>query len=173
MSTRVTSASPSTSPSALTSAFTEAMSRLASGVAVVSTRRDDGAPCGLLVSSLCSYSARPPSVLVSIARDARSCQVLADGAEFGVHLLGRGDEALAAVFAGRGEDKFAEAAWSWDGPVPRIAGTCAYLRCAPSAAFGHGDHVVVIGEVVRCDLGGDDPLVYYRRSLGWRLAGEP
>ena len=37
--------------------FREAMTHLASGVAVITARRDDGHPCGLAATSVASYSA--------------------------------------------------------------------------------------------------------------------
>ena len=46
--------------------FREAMAHLASGVTVITTRRPDGLPCGIAATSLVSYSARPPSLLVSV-----------------------------------------------------------------------------------------------------------
>lgn len=163
----------------LAAVFTESMAHLASAVAVVTARQDDGAPCGLLVSSVCSYSVAPPSVLLTVAESARAYPAFAAGAPFGVHVLSGTDSRTAEVFARRGADKFSAVRWSWDGPVPRLAEVPCYLRCVSAAVFPHGDHAVVIGEVVRCawDAGrGREPLVYYRRRLGWQLgapADEP
>ncbi len=149
--------------------FTEAMARLASGVAVVTSRQPGGAPCGLLVSSICSYSVRPPSVLVSIGQQSRSYRALLGQSEFGVHLLGSGDGPVARVFAGRCDDKFAGLGWGWDGPVPRLDGVPVYLRCVRRRVFEHGDHAIVIGEVADGEISHGEPLVYYRRALDWRL----
>ncbi|MFD6109967.1 flavin reductase family protein [Streptomyces yangpuensis] len=155
------------------SAFTEAMSRLVSGVAVVSARRGDGRPSGLLVSSVCSYSAAPPSVLVALARTSRTCREITAGpdAYFGVHLLARSHAALARTFAGSSRDKFADVLWDWDGTVPRLAGVPVYAKCRAGAVLPHGDHVIVVGEVVGCTVAEDDPLVYFRRRLDWSLGG--
>lgn len=157
----------------LVAAFTEGMAHLASAVAVVTARQEDGSPCGLLVSSVCSYSVAPPSVLLTVAASARAYPAFAAGAPFGVHVLSGADTRTAEVFARKGADRFAAVPWSWDGQVPRLADVPWYLRCVSAAVFPHGDHAVVIGEVVRCerDAGsGREPLVYYRRRLGWRLA---
>jgi flavin reductase (DIM6/NTAB) family NADH-FMN oxidoreductase RutF len=154
----------------LGSAFTEAMSRLVSGVAVVCARQPDGAPCGLLVSSICSYSVRPPSILVAIAQTSRTYRALTSATEFGAHLLGSGDAGLAAAFAGRGDDKFAGLAWAWDGAVPRLLNVPIYLRCAAQRFFFHGDHAILIGEVTGCCAEPGEPLVYFRRRLDWELA---
>lgn len=73
--------------------FRDAMAALASGVAVVTARRADGSPAGLLATSIAAYSAEPPSILLSIAHSSRSHPTLVEHAErFGVHLLGRDQE---------------------------------------------------------------------------------
>ena len=149
--------------------FTEAMSRLVSGLAVVTTRQASGRPCGLLVSSICSYSVDPPSVLVVVDHASRCRDSLARCVEFGVHVLGRGEERTARTFASRGADKFADVGWEWDGTVPRLCEAPIYLRCNTSAVFEHGDHTVLIGEVARTEVAEAEPLVCYRRQFDWRL----
>ncbi|SDF42631.1 flavin reductase ActVB [Lentzea fradiae] len=151
--------------------FTDAMSRLVSGLAVVTTRQDNGTPCGLLVSSICSYSVNPPSVLVVVDHASRCHEPLRRSTEFGVHLLGIAQERTARTFASRGADKFADVAWEWDGSVPRLCPAPIYLRCTTTALFGHGDHTVLIGEVTRTEVEDAEPLVFYRRLLDWRLRG--
>lgn len=150
--------------------FTEAMSRLVSGLAVVTTRQATGQPCGLLVSSICSYSVDPPSVLVVVDHASRCRLPLARCGEFGVHVLGRGDERTARTFASRGADKFADVGWTWDGVVPRLGDAPIYLRCTTSAVFDHGDHTVLIGEVARTELTEAEPLVCHRRLFDWWLS---
>ena len=149
--------------------FREAMAGLCSGVAVVTARRDDGNPCGLVATSVSSFSARPPSVLVSVDHSSRCHRALVDGDTFGVHLLAADQEPLAHVFAGRGDDKFAGVDWSWDDGVARLAGSLAYLRCRRSALFELYDHSILIGDVIggRHDPG--DPLVYLDRRMDWRI----
>ncbi|MDX6495893.1 MAG: hypothetical protein QOE17_1879 [Gaiellales bacterium] len=147
------------------------MASLASGVAVLTARTPEGAPCGLVATSVASYSASPPSVLVSIAHTSRCHEALADGADFGVHLLAAGQEPLARVFADPlAEDKFETVEWAWHGRVPAIAGTVAYLRCARSARFDLYDHTILVGDVEEGRHDGGEPLVYLERHMGWRLA---
>ena len=83
--------------------FREAMAELCSGVAVVTGRTPQGDPCGLVATSVSSFSAQPPSVLVSIAHSSRCHAALTEGDSFGVHLLGSHQQAIAQVFAGLGE----------------------------------------------------------------------
>ena len=151
--------------------FRDAMASLASGVAVLTARRDDGGPCGLVATSLAAYSASPPSVLVSIGHTSRCHEALADGPSFGIHLLAAHQEAMARVFADPAtEDKFDSVTWSWDGDVPAIEGTLAYMYCRRSARFDLYDHTILIGDVDHGHHGGGEPLVYLERRMGWRLS---
>jgi flavin reductase (DIM6/NTAB) family NADH-FMN oxidoreductase RutF len=149
--------------------FREAMAGLCSGVAVVTARREDGNPCGLVATSVSSFSAQPPSVLVSVDHSSRCHRALVDGDTFGVHVLRAEQEHLARVFAGRGDDKFAGVEWSWDDGVARIDGTLSYLRCRRSALFELYDHSLLVGDVTGGSLTPGEPLVYMWRRFGWRL----
>jgi flavin reductase (DIM6/NTAB) family NADH-FMN oxidoreductase RutF len=149
--------------------FRDAMAELASGVAVVTARRQDGSPWGLAVTSVASYSANPPSVFFAVAREARSHDPFLAAGEYGLHLLRDGQEDLATTFAGKAEDKFTGLEWAWDGEAPRISNVLAYLRCARSSAWSQGDHSVIVGEVLAAELGCGEPLVHLRRRTGWGL----
>jgi flavin reductase (DIM6/NTAB) family NADH-FMN oxidoreductase RutF len=153
--------------------FRDAMAALASGVAVVTARRADGRPAGLLATSVAAFSAAPPSVLVSIAHSSRSHATLVEDSErFGVHLLSRGQEAVARTFASRSDDKYAELGWDWDEEVPRLEGVVSYLRCGRSATFDRYDHSILIGDVLGGRHAGGDPLLWVRRRMDWRLSPE-
>jgi flavin reductase (DIM6/NTAB) family NADH-FMN oxidoreductase RutF len=150
--------------------FREAMSHLASGVAVVTTRRPDGAPCGLAATSLTSYSAHPPSLLVSIWHGSRCHAALELCGHFGVHLLRADQLDVAHGFADRESvDKFGRLDWSWDDDVPELAQTLVYLRCRRAENFVRYDHTVLIGDLEAGRLEPGEPLVYSRRRMDWLM----
>jgi flavin reductase (DIM6/NTAB) family NADH-FMN oxidoreductase RutF len=150
--------------------FREAMTHLASGVAVITARRSDGAPCGIAATSLTSYSAHPPSLLVSVWHESRCHTPLAESEHFGVHLLKSDELALAQRFADRQlADKFDGVDWSWDNDVPELAGTLAYLRLRRAANFVKYDHTVLIGDLEGGRLEQGEPLVYARRRMDWLM----
>jgi flavin reductase (DIM6/NTAB) family NADH-FMN oxidoreductase RutF len=149
--------------------FQEAMASLASGVSVLTARRADGRPCGLAATSVSSYSANPPSLLVSVAHESRCHDALAGCARFGVHILHAGEEHVARVFAGRGDDKFAGLDWRWDGDVPELAGALAYLRCRRADSLSRYDHTILIGDIEDGRLEQAEPLLYARRRMDWLL----
>ena len=150
--------------------FREAMAGLCSGVAVVTAQRADGRPCGLVATSVASFSIAPPSVLVSIGHGSRCHTALVECEHFGVHLLRADQEPVADVFASRTEDKFAGLDWEWDGDVPTIGAALAYLRCRRSALFELYDHSILIGDVAGGTRNPGEPLVYMDRRMDWRLS---
>jgi flavin reductase (DIM6/NTAB) family NADH-FMN oxidoreductase RutF len=152
--------------------FREAMTHLASGVAVITARRPDGGPCGIAATSLTSYSAHPPSLLVSVWHGSRCHDALAGSAHFGVHLLKSDELYLAERFANRELDpagKFADLDWAWDDDVPELAGTLAYLRCERTENFVKYDHTVLIGDLHGGRLEEGEPLLYARRRMDWLM----
>ena len=150
--------------------FREAMTHLASGVAVITARRPDGAPCGIAATSLTSYSGHPPSLLVSVWHGSRCHPALAACEHFGVHLLKSDELPVAQRFADRSlSDKFDGVDWSWDDDVPELAGTLAYLRCRRAANFAQYDHTVLIGDLEGGRLEQGEPLLYARRRMDWLM----
>jgi flavin reductase ActVB len=150
--------------------FPEAMSHLASGVAVITARRPDGLPCGLAATSITSYSAHPPSLLVSIWHRSR-CHLALEACErFGVHLLRSDQLEVAHGFANpEAADKFAGLRWTWDHDVPELAQTLVYLRCRRAENFARYDHTVLIGDLEAGRVEPGEPLVYARRRMDWLL----
>lgn len=145
------------------------MASLASGVGVITARSGPGRACGLAATSITSYSAQPPSLLVCIDHSSRCHEALASSERFGVHILRADQEPLARVFAGRGEDKFAGLDWEWDGDVPRLADTLAYLRCRRRARFALYDHTILVGDLDGGHVSGGEPLLYAQRRMDWLL----
>jgi flavin reductase (DIM6/NTAB) family NADH-FMN oxidoreductase RutF len=145
------------------------MASLASGVSVITARRGDGRPCGLAATSVTSYSANPPSLLVSVAHDSRCHDALTACSHFGVHILHAGEEQVARVFASRGDDKFEGLDWRWDDDVPELSGALAYLRCRRSESLSRYDHTILIGDIEGGRLEHAEPLLYARRRMDWLL----
>ena len=156
-------------PATVSELFRDTMAGLCSGVAVLTTRRNDASPCGLLATSVSAFSATPPSVLTSIGHTSRCYHALAESEHFGVHILRADQERLAHVFSSLIEDKFEGVEWAWDADVPKLGGAIAYLRCRRAALFELYDHSVLIGDLIGGRRDGGEPLVYFERRMDWRL----
>jgi flavin reductase (DIM6/NTAB) family NADH-FMN oxidoreductase RutF len=131
------------------------LGRFATGVAVVSFEGPDGR-AGLTVNSFTSASLEPPLVLVSVAKKARSHEMLRDR-PFCVNVLGAEQEAIARNFAGGPE---APLTWIEGEHAPRIAAVLAHLECVPWRDYDGGDHTLFLGEVKDFDFRDGDALGY-------------
>jgi flavin reductase (DIM6/NTAB) family NADH-FMN oxidoreductase RutF len=150
--------------------FADLMAELPAGVALLTTKGSDG-PMGLAVTSLTAYTAEPPSIMASVAHSSRCFEHLLAAERFGVHLLHCDQEPIAKVFASKADDKFADLDWSWDGDVPHVHGTLAYMRCTREIEFTHLDHTVLIGAIEDAQRADSvDPMLYVRRRFSWRFS---
>ncbi len=150
-------------------AFRAVMGHWATGVSVV-TAHDAGRDTGLTVNALVSVALEPPSILVSLQRDADSLPVIRRSRAFAVSFLGADQRELSERFARAvpSEEKFrgvrlhrgTTGAAILDDPL-------AALECRVASETVAYDHVLVIGEVVRLEEGRErPPLVFFRGAYG-------
>jgi flavin reductase ActVB len=153
------------------------MASFPSGVAIVTTLAEDGAPRGLTTTAVCSVSAEPPTILVCVDLASRTLAALRASRRFAVNFVGEGRSELCLLFASKAEDKFARVTWRpTDSGMPLLADdVLAWADCATEHELEVGDHVLI---VARVEAGGvqpelEPPLMYYRRSWGvWSPAHE-
>ena len=142
------------------------MASLASGVAVVTGVDPESQPCGLTVTSIASYSADPPSVIICIDKSTNSYLGLTQGKYFAVNLLTQDQTEIATLFASSVKNKFDRCPFVV-GPrqLHLISNTMAYLICQRSFTTNFGDHAIVIGTVVDGSVENRMPLVYWQRAF--------
>lgn len=151
------------------SEFRRVIGHFATGVAVVTTAREDGAPAGLTVSAVASVSLDPTLILVCVDRESDTHAWLERAGCFATSFLedGKG-ETLARRFAGGGaEEKFRGVAWRTERTgAPVLDDALAWLDCRVTAALPGGDHTIFVGEVLAADAREGTPLLYYRGGYG-------
>lgn len=150
----------------LPAAFRELMGHLAAGVTVV-TAALDGVPVGMTATAVCSVSATPPMLLVSLTTNTRTAAGVERSKAFTVHLLTYGGQRYAETFARPG-DHFAEVSYR-NHPatgVPILEGVLGYFVCAAEQAFTVADHTIFVGRVLECELVSHSrhPLIYFARG---------
>ena len=135
------------------------------GVTVVTTRGGGGAPLGFTASSFTSVSLEPPLVLVCVGHEVEGLDVYRRCSEFAINVLGDSQRALSARFATEHPDRFAGVRWREGAHgVPILEGCIAVLECAPWRRIEAGDHMILIGRVLRCEDSDDGALAYWRGS---------
>jgi flavin reductase ActVB len=151
----------------------EAMAHWPTGMAVVTTADRDGWWWGFSANSVCQVSDRPPLISVAVDRDAHCRPVFAFADAYAVHVLRTGQEALADRFTHDAANDFdgVRVECGFEG-VPLLADVAVRLECRLVDTMSAGDHVLLIGEVVRARTSPHDPLVYLDQGFR-RLARLP
>lgn len=150
-----------------------AFGTFATGVTVVTTRSSDGIPHGATVNAFTAVSLDPPLAQVTLTRTSRAAKYL-DGASFAINILSLEQQDVAMHFAGRPMAE--EPEWALDGPVPILTKNAATLECRPWNIYDGGDHIIVIGEVIKMQTTTRPPLLFFGgkfREIGRHLDGSP
>ena len=146
----------------------QAMRFWATGVTVV-TAAHAGVQHGMTVTSFTSVSLAPAQVLISLAQNTRTHDLVMRSHHFGISLLDASQEELSDRFAGRVPDDMNRL----DGletitlvsETPLLKQGLAQLDCHVVTTLGSGTHTIFIGEVLSAQSGsGGDPLLYYNRE---------
>lgn len=144
-------------------ALRDAFGAFLTGVTVVTTVDDAGAPIGFTANSFTSVSLDPPLLLVCLAKTSRNYATLTAARGFGVNILSEDQKDVSNTFARPVEDRFAAVDWR-PGPhgSPVFADVAAWFDCATHDVVDAGDHVILIGQVEGFDNSGKTGLGYAR-----------
>ncbi|MFF6946903.1 flavin reductase family protein [Streptomyces lavendulae] len=151
-------------------AFLSAMRTVAASVAVVTTSGPAGR-YAQTVSSLCSVSADPPTVLVCINRSSPLAAALVANGAFTVSVLGPHQVHVAESFAGHlpGEQRYDFGCTRWApllSGVPAIQDGTAAIDCRLHEAAEAGTHIVAIGKVLASRTAEQPTLTYRAGAYG-------
>jgi flavin reductase (DIM6/NTAB) family NADH-FMN oxidoreductase RutF len=143
------------------------MGHFATGVCVVSTRRDDGSPVSTTVNAVTSVSLEPPLLLVCLARDSETLAAVRASSHFALSILAESQREHSNRFAAKGEQArprevdFSE----YEPGLPHLPDALATLACRVSAIHRGGDHMIVIGEALSMSTSSSQeeaPLLFFR-----------
>jgi flavin reductase (DIM6/NTAB) family NADH-FMN oxidoreductase RutF len=141
----------------------DAFGAFLTGVTVVTTMTDDGAPIGFTANSFTSVSLDPPLLLVCLARTSRNYQTLTTAKGFAINILSEDQKDVSNTFARPVEDRFATVDWA-KGPFgsPVFADVAAWFDCSMHQLVEAGDHVILIGRIEAVENSGKTGLGYAR-----------
>lgn len=154
---------------ALADRFRDCMRRTASGVAILTTDGVQGR-AGVTVSTLCSLSMEPPSVIACVHRDNRALETILGNGVFVANVLADDQEHVAKAFAGMipelRENRFANAEWTTViSDAPALQGALANFDCKIASTFDFGTHRILVGEVIEVVSKESDPLLFIDRNF--------
>ena len=153
--------SPDGSPD--TETLRRALGCFVTGVTVVTTRDAGGVPLGFTANSFTSVSLDPPLVLVCVGHEVEGFDAYRRCPEFAINVLGESQRALSDRFATEHPDRFGGVRWRQGAHgAPILEGCIAALECVPWRRIEAGDHMILIGRVLRCEGSAGRPLAYWR-----------
>ena len=146
-------------------ALRDALGQFATGVTVVTIMGPDG-PMGFTANSFSSLSLDPALVLWSLARSSQRFQPYAAAESFAIHILSRAQSDLPARFS-RGGAGFDGLDWQANAEgVPVLPGALARFDCRQHATHDGGDHLIIVGKVLRLAREDGSPLVFAQGRFG-------
>jgi cob(II)yrinic acid a,c-diamide reductase len=151
--------------------FKQAMRQCAGAVALVTVGITAGRRTGLTVTSACSLSDDPPSLLVCVNRNASAHARIREEGSFAINFLHEEHALLALTFSGQkgvnGDDRFAFGRWtSGVTGTPILEDAVATFDCVLAQEFETRTHSVFVGEVRSVSLSVQSaPLLYLRGSF--------
>lgn len=141
--------------------FRNALGAFGTGVTVITTVDAAGQRFAMTVNSFAAVSLRPPLVLWSIARGSPSAGVFLATEHFAVNVLAASQLRLARHFSRPSPDKFAEVAVRTGlYGAPLIEGAPAQFECRLEHRYNGGDHVILVGRVLRFVHAPSQPLLF-------------
>lgn len=153
--------------------FRDAMGCFATGITVISTLTPAGEPVGMTVNSFASVSLDPPLVLYSLARNASRFKEFAEADCFVVNVLDAAHQPVSNRFATKGVSGWDDVDFeTWSTGCPVLSDALAVFECATEARHEGGDHIIIMGRVMRLGhRAGGTPLLYYRGTYSRIAAG--
>jgi 3,4-dihydroxy-2-butanone 4-phosphate synthase len=145
--------------------FRDFFGQVPAPVSVVATTTPDGRAHVTTVSAFCSLSAEPALLLVALARSSDLLAHIRRARRFSVNVLAAEQDGIALQCAAKGAHKLPEAAWERLADDPRLTGVAAWCACTVERVVDGGDHEIVIGRVVDCEVGSGRPLVHHDRAF--------
>ncbi len=147
----------------------QAMRFWVTGVTIV-TATHQGVQHGMTVSSFTSISLTPAQVLISLAQNTRTHDLVFHSRSFGVSILSVNQQEISDRFAGRDVDESNRLAgletFTLASGAPMITGALAHLDCRVVTTLDSGTQTIFFGEVLAARNIDEDgtPLVYFNRD---------
>ena len=145
--------------------FRKILGHFATGVTVVTARLASGKRVGFTVNSFTAVSLSPPLVLFCVDHSSDSFRAMSAAKHFAVNFLGEDQEEISRRFASKSVDRFENVA-TRDGAhgSPLLEGCLGYVECRKVAAHPHGEHTIMIGEVLEGGAREGHPLLFFRSA---------
>ena len=146
-----------------TNDFRNALGSFATGVTVITALGKNGQKVGMTANSFNSVSLDPALVLWSIGRDSNCFEDFIAAEAYAIHILAADQQELSNRFAKSGADRFEGLACTEGlSSVPLLPTYSTCFQCRLEKQYDGGDHVILVGQVLKFSDHGGKPLVFHR-----------
>lgn len=143
----------------------DAFGAFMTGVTVVTTLDDQGAPIGFTANSFSSVSLDPPLLLVSLAKSSRNFRHFAAAGSFAVNILAEHQKEISNTFGRPVADRFSGLKWRRESSgAPILPEVSAWFDCRMERFIDAGDHAIMLGQIEAYEATTEPGLGYYRGS---------
>ena len=144
--------------------FRHALGCYPTGVTIVTAVGPRKEIIGITANSFSSVSLDPPMVLFSLNLRAYSLAAFLSSHHFAVNVLSQEQAQLSNQFARALGEKWEGVDYiTWDSGCPILKGALASFECKIRHTYRGGDHVILVGEVLRIIAEPEgDPLLFFR-----------
>lgn len=147
--------------------FRLALGQFATGVTVITAKRDPNAVHGMTANSFTSVSLQPLLILICVDQNAKLLPLVRKQKRFGVNILKQEQQAISGYFAQPEESADMEARlgirYKWtDSGIPLLEEALAHLTCEVVSSHAAGDHTIFLAEVTSVEVFDGEPLLYFR-----------
>lgn len=140
----------------------DAFGRFATGIGIAACRNPDGSYEALTVNSFTSVSLEPPLVLWCLEYRASTYSAFMAADSYAFTILRSDQQRMSERFARYNADKLSsDEVEIWETGAPVLKERVAGFDCKIAARHKAGDHVILVGEVVRFDSAAGAPLIYF------------
>lgn len=148
--------------------FRQVLAQYPTGVCLVTSVDEAGAPFGMTVGSFTSVSLDPPLVAFLPQRKSGTHARIRAAGRFCVNILSTDQESVCRTFASQTEDRFATIDYRLSpSGLPVIRHCLAWIECRIERIVEAGDHDIVIGLVADLDAETNGlPLLFYQGGYG-------
>lgn len=143
--------------------YRDVIGGFATGVTIVTSTGEAGTLEGMTANAVTSVSMDPVLLAVCFNHGSSTLDAVISSGSFVVNLLSSEQEGLSNAFARRGPAPFGDCEYRLaESGNPVLSGGLGFLECKTHHSVEAGDHIVVFGEVVRCESKPGDPLLFFR-----------
>lgn len=149
-----------------TRALRDAFGRFATGVTIITAPSDSG-DVAITANSFSSVSLSPPLVMWALAEESNRYDAFMAAQHYAIHILRADQQDICWDMVKNGAAIGALDLPHNEHGVPLLPNCLARFECRQSAVYPGGDHQIILGEVLRAEIGTPgDGLTFYCGQMG-------